>query len=81
MSLLERAQRSLATSPGTALALADEHAARFPGSALSQEREVIAISALVAVGRREDAQRRADRFRAAHPGSAYLRRIDVLLAR
>lgn len=81
MDLLDRAQRALSTSPADALALADEHARRFAEGTLAPEREVIAIGALVALGRRDEARRRADRFRTAHPGSAYLRRIDVLLAR
>ncbi len=81
IELLDRAQRALAAAPDEALSLADEHAARFAAGSLAPERETIAIGALVALGRRDEAQRRADRFRADHPGSAYLRRIDVLLAR
>ena len=81
MDLLDRAQRALTTSPVAALALAEEHAARFAEGTLAPEREVIAISALVALGRRDEARSRADRFHTAYPGSAYLRRIEVLLAR
>lgn len=81
MDLLDRAQRALESSPEAALSLAEEHAARFASGALAPEREVIAISALVALDRRDEALSRAERFCAAYPGSAYQRRIDLLLAR
>lgn len=77
--LLSRAQRALGGDPAAALAHCDEHLARYPGGALTQEREVIAIAALVRLGRVAEARSRAERFEAAYPGSGHLRRIDVLL--
>ncbi|WP_437337502.1 hypothetical protein [Sorangium sp. So ce394] len=77
--LLQRAQDALGARPAEALALTDVHRARFPGGALSQEREVIAIGALKALGRGGEARARADRFVAEHPSSAYRRRIEVLV--
>ncbi|WP_437727140.1 hypothetical protein [Sorangium sp. So ce861] len=77
--LLQRAQDALGARPAEALALTDIHRARFPGGALSQEREVIAIGALKALGRGGEARARADRFVAEHPSSAYRRRIEVLV--
>jgi outer membrane protein assembly factor BamD (BamD/ComL family) len=47
---------------------------------LVQEREVIAIEALVKTGRKEDARTRADRFKTRFPGSSHTRRLDALLA-
>lgn len=81
IDLLDRAQRALAAAPAEALALSDEHGRRFADGPLAPEREVIAISALVALDRRDEARQRAARFRAEHPGSAYLRRIEVVLAK
>lgn len=81
VALVARAHRALSSSPATALTLCDEHQARFAHGELAPEREVIAIGALAALGRRDDARARADRFRASHPGSAYLRRIEVVLSR
>jgi hypothetical protein len=78
-SLLERANRALAKSPALALSLADEHAKRFPASGMDQEREVIAITALVNLGQRSEAQKRAGRFSHAHAGSVYQGRIDKAL--
>ena len=53
--------------------------ARYPGGALVQEREVIAISALAAMGRSGEARARAQRFLAAFPRSAHRRRLEVLV--
>lgn len=78
-SLLQRAQEALASRPAEALALTDAHRARFPGGVLAQEREVIAVSALLSLGRGDEARARADRFIAGHPSSAYRRRLEVLV--
>ncbi|MGK4000855.1 hypothetical protein [Sorangium sp. So ce1024] len=79
IGLLQRAQEALAARPAEALALADAHLARFPGGALAQEREVIAVGALTGLGRDEAALARARRFVAAHPSSAYRRRLEILV--
>lgn len=77
---LQQAHEHLrAGAPAKALAAADAHAARYPNSALSQEREVLAIDALVRLGKREEAQTRAASFRARHPTSTHLIRIQSLL--
>lgn len=78
-SLLERANRALGQSPALALTLADEHARRFPASEMDQEREVIAITALVDLGQRIEAQKRAGHFSLTHVGSVYQARIDKAL--
>jgi hypothetical protein len=77
--LLERAQDALRARPAEALALADDHARRFPKGMLVQEREVIAIEALVKAGRTGDAKARAARFKQRFPGSSHARRIDTLV--
>jgi hypothetical protein len=79
MAMLGRAQHALATSPAEALARCEEHAAAYPSGALAEEREVLAVDALLRLGRRADASARAERFRTAHPSSAYVRRLDTLL--
>lgn len=78
--LLQLARAEARSHPSAALARVAEHASRFPRSSLSQEREVIAITALVTAGRAAEAHARAERFFAAHPGSAHLARIDALFA-
>lgn len=79
-ALLQQANDALAVDPGRALKLCAVHVQRYPSGLLSQEREVIAIEALVALGRRAEATERADRFRAAHPESSHLRRIEQVLS-
>jgi len=79
LSLLREAQDVLVADPGRALGLADEHVRLYPAGALAQEREVLAVDALLRLGRREAAEARASRFRAAHPGSSQIRRLDRLL--
>jgi hypothetical protein len=46
----------------------------------AQERDVLAIEALIAAGRRPEAEARAKQLELAYPGSAHLRRVRVLLA-
>jgi hypothetical protein len=80
-TLLGRAEQLLASNPSAALGLTDQHAKSFPSGALAQEREFIAIQALVALGRRDEAVARAARFRSSFPASAHLRRLDILLGK
>ncbi len=80
VALLAAAQAALGARPLETLARCDEHAARFASGTLVQEREVLAIDALLRLGRRPEAEARASRFRAAFPRSGHLRRIEALLA-
>ncbi|HEY3494044.1 MAG TPA: hypothetical protein VGK73_05130 [Polyangiaceae bacterium] len=77
--LVRQAERQLASDPGRALALTEERRRRFPGGALGQEAEVVAIDALLRLGRRDAASARARSFEARHPGSVHARRIRALL--
>lgn len=79
LSLLNRARGLLSANPEGALALCAEHQRRFPRAVLGQEREVIAIDAQLRLGHAGAARARAERFAAAYPGSAHLRRINTLL--
>ncbi len=79
MALLHSAQDSLRTSPSSALAKTAEHARRYPRSALAQEREVIAVEALVNLGRKEEARLRVARFEKSYPGSTHARRLEALV--
>jgi hypothetical protein len=79
MAMLDRAQQALRPRPAEALALAEAHAQRFAGGKLAEEREVIAVGALLRLGRRAEAQQRVQRFRASFPGSAYAPRMQQLL--
>jgi len=81
LRLLARAQKALALDPAFALTLAHEHRRRFPTGSMDQEREVIAVNALVNLGRTGEARERAERFARDHAGSAYTARMQSILAR
>jgi hypothetical protein len=74
--LLEQARRALPSDPPAALALTNQDAVLFPHGVLVQEREVIAIEALRRLNRRAEADRRAEAFSKAFPGSAHQRVIE-----
>jgi hypothetical protein len=63
------------SDPARALARANEHRQQFPRGALVQEREVIAIKALRALGRTGEADARSEAFAKAYPGSAFGRKL------
>jgi len=75
-ALLRSARQAIATNPSLALSLTNEHIRRFPKGMLGQEREAIAIEALVRLGRRQEARARAEQFVRAHPDSPYAQRIE-----
>ena len=77
--LLARAQAALDGSPADALTLAEEHAHSVRRGVLVEEREAIAVEALVDLGRVDEARRRADRLLARHPRSAYRTRLEAVL--
>jgi hypothetical protein len=79
IEILRDAQAALGGSPAKALALAAEHERGYPNGSLGQEREMIRIQALLALGRKDEARARAARFEAAHPGSAYATRLHDLV--
>ena len=70
---LDVARTALGRGDGpNALAACDDHARRFPRGALAEEREAIAVQALVLEHRGDDARARAERFRKTHPRSILL---------
>jgi hypothetical protein len=79
--VLDRARQALGTSPAQALALTQEHATRYPRGALIEERERLAIEALVRLGRAGDARERATRFVASFPRSVHRPRIAEIIGR
>jgi hypothetical protein len=80
LELLKRAKAYARSNPARALVLVAEHERRFSDGVLVQEREVIAIEALLAAGPRERGELRAARFFERFPGSVHRRRIEALLS-
>jgi hypothetical protein len=58
-----------------ALAASAEHARRFPGSWLAEEREALRVRSLDGAGRRDEAHRAAAAFGERFPRSALLSRL------
>jgi hypothetical protein len=80
LSLINQAQ-ALRARPAEALRVLAEHAKWYPQGMLSQEREVLAIEALVQAGKLDQARARAARLEASHPSSVHLPRVRSLLDR
>ena len=77
--LLQEAKALVKQSPSAALAKTREHAQRFPNGTLSLEREMVAVEALVAAGRMQDARSRANGLRGAVKGTIYASRLASLV--
>jgi hypothetical protein len=75
-ALLDVARGALARGEAReALVAADRHEKEYPAGALVEEREAIAIRALVAVGRRDEARQRAFAFERRFPNGLMLRAV------
>ena len=75
--LVEQATSALGRGQGgDALAAVEEHARRFPKGQLVEERESVAIRALVLLNRKPEALARAERFRIAFPDSLLLEVVN-----
>jgi hypothetical protein len=80
-TLLDRARASLEQGDGTAaLRLTREHERRFASGMLAQEREAIAIRALLLLDQTREARVRLDQFRARYPGSVLLPMLEAQMA-
>jgi hypothetical protein len=73
--LVKRGQQVLVSDPNQALLIAEEHARLFPAGDLLQEREVLAVEALVRLGRRNEAKVRADALLRRFPDTPYMLRL------
>ena len=77
--LVAKARSNLARDPSRALSLADEAERDFPQGQLVEERRAIAIRALVALGRLDEAQRRAEPFLAEYGRGAHAAAVRRVL--
>ena len=69
IDLLARAQEALRTRPAETLALCQKHKAEFANGRFTQEREALAIEALLYLDRRGEAERRWNDFQQRYPAS------------
>lgn len=80
LQLIDQARAALRNSPTRALALANQHERQFPHGSMAEERDVITISALVAMGQTSRARTLATAFLRENAGSAYARRVEATLS-
>lgn len=81
IQLLELARRNLASSPGAARRALLDHELRFPSGHLRIERELLLVDALVRLGRRPEAEARAESLERQNPNSLYRERLDQILGK
>lgn len=79
--ILWRSRLSLDTNPRKALELTEEHAALHPAGLHVEDREALAIEALLRLRREDTALARAEHFVAAYPVSPYARPVRQLIER
>ncbi|MGV3626043.1 MAG: hypothetical protein ACO1OB_34860 [Archangium sp.] len=79
---LELIQAAMAApSAAQSLALVEQHVTKFPESTFAQEREVLAVKALMQAGRVDEAKARAEAFRVKWPTSPHLLRVESLISK
>ncbi len=79
--LLDRARAKMAAGEADgALASLNQHARSYPRGLLSEEREAMAVNALVALGRAPEARRRGQAFNQRYPSSIVRRSVEAALA-
>jgi len=80
-ALLDLARANAARGePALVLSQTEQHRAQFPRGKLAEEREAMAIRALLSLGRVDEARARAQAFHLAHPNSFLLPAIDSALS-
>jgi outer membrane protein assembly factor BamD (BamD/ComL family) len=79
--LLQRSQAALDHNARLALSVAETHARDYPRGVFEQEREILAIEALLKLRRAPEAVARARAFVQHHPESPHTPRVRALLDR
>ncbi|MBL8677760.1 MAG: hypothetical protein JNK05_01240 [Myxococcales bacterium] len=80
-NVIEMARSALARGRASAaLDAIEQHRRQFAAGQLAEDRESLAVEALVTLGRNDEAQRRAEAFRRRWPDGVYRARVDAALA-
>ena len=81
VAIIDSARAALAAKrPETALARVETYHRRFRSGHLTEEANALEIQALAAMGRRDEANAKGQRFLASYPRSAYEQRVRSVLA-
>jgi hypothetical protein len=79
-ALLDKARAQIAAGePARALDDVERHGRRHPQGALSEEREALAVNALVSLGRYREAVQRGEAFRSRYPNSLLMPSVEAAL--
>jgi hypothetical protein len=79
-ALLDQARAQIAAGePARALDYVERHGRRHPQGALSEEREALAVNALVSLGRYREALQRGETFRSRYPNSLLMPSVEAAL--
>jgi len=81
LALVDRARSQRTDAPAAALQTLAEYDAQFPKGALTQEASLVRIEALLALGRRAEAETLARTLIAKDRGGLLKKRVEALLAR
>jgi hypothetical protein len=81
IALIGNAHDALRSNPAAALALCKQHETKFASGHFAQEREAVAIEALVYLNRKDEAQKRFADFDNKYPSSSHRVHLESLLAR
>lgn len=80
-TLLEQARGALRADPARALSIVETHARRYPNASLRAETELIAVDALVRLGRYDEARARGEAALRSDQRGLYSSRIQRILER
>ena len=80
IALLARAHDALRGKPAESLELCRQHETKFASGHFAQEREAVAIEALVYLGRRAEAEARWETFRSRYPTSSHRVHLESLFS-
>jgi hypothetical protein len=81
LALLEEAHALLERDPAAAMLLVEEHERAYPAGVFTQERELLAVEALLELDRKQPAIERAQRFVKSYGDSPHAPRVRALLRR
>lgn len=80
IALLARAHEALHAQPSQSLALCQQHRVQFAQGHFAQEREAVAIEALVYLHRTQEAEQRWNEFKARYPTSSHRIHLEDLFS-
>lgn len=79
LAMLDRARALVRSAPDAAMSVLDDHGRKYPATPFAEESALLRVEALVAAGRRSEAERVAEPFVRDRAGAPVARRMKDLL--